>query len=73
MSLCPANNVLDLAGGTGAITIPAARAVGPSGTVFGVDISPASLSIARDKATNQGLGNATFVEHDTEHCTRLKR
>ena len=63
MSLKPGVNVLDLACGTGAIAIPAARAVGPSGKVIGVDISPASLSIARAKAEKDNL-NARFIQHD---------
>jgi ubiquinone/menaquinone biosynthesis C-methylase UbiE len=63
MSLKPGVNVLDLACGTGAIAIPDARAVGPSGKVIGVDISPASLSIARAKVEKDNL-NAKFVQHD---------
>jgi ubiquinone/menaquinone biosynthesis C-methylase UbiE len=63
MSLNPGFKVLDLACGTGAIAIPAAKAVGPSGKVIGVDISPASLSIARAKAEKDNL-NAKFVQHD---------
>jgi len=63
MSLKPGFNVLDLACGTGAIAIPAARAVGPSGIVIGIDISPASLSIARAKAEKDNL-NAKFVQHN---------
>jgi len=64
MPLSPGKNALDLACETGAITIPSSKEVAPSGTVFGVDISPASPSIARDKATNHSLENATFVDHD---------
>jgi len=63
MSLKPGFNVLDLACGTGAIAIQAARAVGLSGKVIGVDISPASLSVARAKAEKDNL-NAKFVQHD---------
>src|SRR6195952_5703590 len=60
----PGCNVLDLACGTGAFTIPCARLAGPTGTVIGVDISPASLKVARGKAVKEGLGNVKFVEGD---------
>jgi ubiquinone/menaquinone biosynthesis C-methylase UbiE len=60
----PGSKILDLACGTGAITIPCARLAGPSATVIGVDISPASLEIARRKAENEGLRNVKFVEGD---------
>jgi ubiquinone/menaquinone biosynthesis C-methylase UbiE len=63
MSLKPGFNVLDLACGTGAISIPAARAVGPSGKVIGVDISSVSLSIARAKAEKDNL-SVKFIQHD---------
>jgi ubiquinone/menaquinone biosynthesis C-methylase UbiE len=63
MSLKPGNNVLDLACGTGAITVPAKNAVGPSGTIVGVDISGVSLSIARAKAEKLGL-DMKFLQHD---------
>jgi ubiquinone/menaquinone biosynthesis C-methylase UbiE len=60
----PGSKILDLACGTGAITIPCARLAGPTGTVIGVDISPASLEVARGKAEKEGLGNVKFVEGD---------
>jgi len=63
MKLSPGLKVLDLACGTGGITIPAKRAVGPSGKVVGVDISSASLAIAREKVQNDGL-DITFIHHD---------
>jgi ubiquinone/menaquinone biosynthesis C-methylase UbiE len=56
--------MLDLVCGTGAIAISSARLAGPSGTVIGVDISPASLEVARGKAEKEGLGNVKFVECD---------
>lgn len=65
MSLRPGQHVLDLACGTGAITIPAAQIVGPSGKVFGIDISGDSLSIAKSKAEDEGInGTVTFLKHD---------
>ncbi|KAH6671729.1 S-adenosyl-L-methionine-dependent methyltransferase [Halenospora varia] len=63
MSLSPGQNVLDLACGTGNVTIPAKQAVGPSGKVIGIDISGGSLVVAADKAKKLGI-EIDFVEHD---------
>lgn len=71
MSLSPGLKLLDLACGTGGITIPAARTVGPTGTVIGVDISPKSLDIARSKAQREGL-SVTFLEHDIGNLVGLE-
>jgi len=71
MSIQPGFHILDLACGTGAVTIPAAREAGPSGSVIGVDISPASLEIGREKALKEGL-KVVFVEHDIENLEGLE-
>lgn len=60
----PGSKILDLACGTGAISIPCARLAGQSGSVIGVDISPASLEIAKEKAEKEGLRNVKFIEGD---------
>jgi SAM-dependent methyltransferase len=60
----PGSKILDLACGTGAISIACARLVGPTGTVIGVDISPASLEVARQKANKEKLKNVKFIEGD---------
>lgn len=51
-------SVLDVACGTGAATIPAAEAVGPSGRVLGVDYAEPMLDVARDEAAARGLAQA---------------
>jgi ubiquinone/menaquinone biosynthesis C-methylase UbiE len=71
MSLKPGYNVLDLACGTGNVTIPAAEIVELSGTVIGVDISPASLEIARAKAQKAGV-IVKFLEHDISDLHALE-
>ncbi|RDW63825.1 hypothetical protein BP5796_10327 [Coleophoma crateriformis] len=63
MELKPGHCVLDLACGTGAVTIPSKRIVGQVGTVVGVDISNESLRIASQKAEKQYLDIA-FIHHD---------
>ena len=71
MNLTPGLKILDLACGTGAITIPAARAIGPSGKVVGVDISGDSLAIARLKAERENL-NIEFICHDIAALHEIK-
>ncbi|MDH3201077.1 MAG: class I SAM-dependent methyltransferase [Myxococcales bacterium] len=48
--LRPGMRVVDVACGTGVLTIEAAKAVSPNGAAVGVDLNPAMLSVARRKA-----------------------
>lgn len=64
----PGSDVVDLFCGTGASAIPAARTVGPTGSVLGIDITPALLEVARARATREGLTHARFEAGDV---TRL--
>ncbi|MGE0462545.1 MAG: class I SAM-dependent methyltransferase [Vicinamibacterales bacterium] len=52
--------VLDLCCGSGASALPAAEAVGPAGTVLGVDLTNALVAQARDKAAARGFPHAAF-------------
>lgn len=54
VGLRPGESVLDIGCGTGTLAIAAARRVGASGKVCGVDASPEMLSRARKKATKAG-------------------
>jgi ubiquinone/menaquinone biosynthesis C-methylase UbiE len=54
-ALQPGERVLDVACGTGVITLAAARAVQPGGHVAGVDVSERMVALARERAEAEGL------------------
>jgi SAM-dependent methyltransferase len=54
--------VVDVGSGGGIDSLVAARMVGPTGKVVGVDMTPAMLERARAAATESGLENAEFRE-----------
>lgn len=54
--------VLDLGCGAGLDSLLAARRVGPTGQVLGVDMVPAMLAKARQHAQEMELHHATFLE-----------
>ncbi len=60
----PGARVLDLAAGTGTLTLPLAEAVGPGGEVVSVDRSEGMQKEARRKAKEKGLDNIRFVCND---------
>ncbi|MGP1396603.1 MAG: class I SAM-dependent methyltransferase [Inquilinaceae bacterium] len=64
IDLKPGDRVLDVGCGTGASAIPAARAVGPQGSVLGIDIAENMLVRARAKAKTAGLANIRFDRGD---------
>src|SRR5262244_2333615 len=68
MPLAAGAQVLDVATGTGWVALAAAQRVGPTGTVVGIDLAPALLERARQKAATAGLTQVTFREGD---ATRL--
>lgn len=67
----PGQNVLDLACGTGLVSLMAKRAVGPSGKVTGIDVSDRMMDIAKQKAEIQGL-EIEFIHHDITDLKSLK-
>jgi arsenite methyltransferase len=58
--------VLDLGCGSGTDTLIAARRVGPTGKVIGVDFSTAMLSRARDAVVESGTTNVELRQADAE-------
>lgn len=62
----PGERVLDVGCGGGKTSLAAARAVGPSGTVVGADLSEHLAGIARRRAAEAGTGNARFLVADVQ-------
>src|SRR6266536_5010385 len=60
--LAPGTRVVDVGSGAGIDSLIAARMVGPSGHVIGVDMTPAMLAKARGAATHAELENVEFRE-----------
>jgi ubiquinone/menaquinone biosynthesis C-methylase UbiE len=65
-SLRSGEHVLDVACGTGLVTLEAARAVGRSGQVLGVDLSERMTDVARQRATEQRVSNVSFMRMDAQ-------
>jgi len=61
LQLKPGDVVADIGSGTGAYTIPFAKAVAPSGKAIAVDIWPELLDYVRQKATTANVGNLQTV------------
>lgn len=62
----PGGRVLDIATGTGEPGVTAAKMVGPTGRVVGIDQATQMLEIARERATALGLQNIEFRDMDAE-------
>ncbi len=60
----PGQRVLDLGSGVGDVAMLAARLVGPSGEVVGIERDPRSITRARTRAAAAGLRNVTFTQSD---------
>ncbi len=62
--LVPGMRVLDVGCGVGDVSMEAARIVGPSGAVVGVDQSEAALVTAAERVLHAGLTQASFSRGD---------
>jgi len=66
-SLEPGETVLDLGSGGGFDCFLAARAVGETGKVIGVDMTPEMVSKGREGAAREGIKNMEFRLGEIEH------
>jgi ubiquinone/menaquinone biosynthesis C-methylase UbiE len=64
--LAPGERVLDVACGTGLVTLRSAALVAPNGAVIGTDLSEEMVVTARDRARGRGIPNVTFERMDAE-------
>ena len=60
--LRPGMRVLDVGCGPGDVSFIAARLVGPTGTVLGVDAAPEMIELAGARAAEQGLSTVHFKQ-----------
>ena len=61
-TLAAGERVVDVGSGGGIDSLIAARMVGPTGKVVGIDMTPAMLERARAAATESGIDNVEFRE-----------
>src|SRR5215471_4621097 len=62
----PGEQVLDVGCGCGQTALELAERVGPQGAVLGVDISEPMLTRARERQSERGLKNLTFLQADAQ-------
>ncbi|HUR48407.1 MAG TPA: class I SAM-dependent methyltransferase [Acidimicrobiales bacterium] len=62
----PAEKILDVGCGSGALSLDVAARVGPQGHVLGLDLSGPMLSLAKQRAGERGLGNVSFEKSDVQ-------
>lgn len=65
-TIAPGDRVLDIGCGNGLTSRDAARAVGPNGSVLGVDLSGPMLARAEQLAKEDGLDNVRFERGDAQ-------
>src|SRR5437899_8515999 len=65
----PGQRVLDLGTGVGDVAMLAARLVGPSGEVVGIERDARSLNRARARVAEAGLHNVSFIQSDVSQIT----
>jgi ubiquinone/menaquinone biosynthesis C-methylase UbiE len=65
-AIAPGERVLDVACGTGLVTLPAALAAGSSGSVVATDISDAMVLRVADEARRRNLPSVSAIRMDAE-------
>src|SRR5438128_7937451 len=66
LGLTPGERVLDVACGTGANFSLLHAAIGETGEIVGVDLSPEMLAIAAERAQRSGFRNVRLIEAAVE-------
>jgi ubiquinone/menaquinone biosynthesis C-methylase UbiE len=69
LSLPPGSSLADIGAGTGYFTLPIAAALGSSGHVFAIDVSPEMLARLRERVAEAGLANVQYVEAEASATT----
>ncbi|MBV9083202.1 MAG: arsenite methyltransferase [Acidobacteriaceae bacterium] len=65
--LNPGETVLDLGSGGGIDVLLSARRVGPTGKVYGLDMTDDMLALARENQQKAGIENVEFLKGEIEH------
>ena len=65
--IAPGETVLDLGSGGGIDVLLSARRVGPTGKVYGLDMTDEMLHLARANQAKAGVTNVEFLKGDIEH------
>ena len=66
VDIVPGETVLDLGSGGGIDALLAARRVGPTGRVYGLDMTDEMLALARENQARAGVANVEFLKGDIE-------
>jgi SAM-dependent methyltransferase len=66
-------HVLDVGSGVGDVAMIAARFVGETGSVRGIDRSPDSLAVARKRAASAGFTNVVFEQAEIDNFETVDR
>jgi SAM-dependent methyltransferase len=65
--IAPGETVLDLGSGGGIDVLLSARRVGPTGKVYGLDMTDEMVELARANQAKAGVTNVEFLKGDIEH------
>jgi ubiquinone/menaquinone biosynthesis C-methylase UbiE len=68
-SIGPGQRILDIGSGVGDVAMLAARLVGPSGEVLGVERDTRSIARARLRVAEAGLHHVTFTQSDVSQLS----